>query len=430
MKKPTLSSYFKDRKPSSIRQAQIKFSKRVDQDMVTVVNLAIGNVNLPIHPAMKRRMDNLNFDKPFSAGKVPYTSTKGLQETRDAFMNAISSLNIDVSNLFINITDGGSSAMEIMMLGVCGPGSAKPIMLLDPSYTNYSQFSKRLNIPVINIDRKLNDSGKFESLDINKISQAVEIHSPSAIVIIPYDNPTGQFLNQSTINEIAKICVNNGIWMVSDEAYRPMVFMDEEPSSIWKIPKNIIPKNFHLRISIESASKVWNACGLRIGGIITDNREFHLKSISEYTANLCANNIGQYIFGALAHESKSQIREWYSKQNLYYMELFKSINEGLKKCLPGIIVSEPEASIYCILDFKRIANKTFDSDDFVNFCAEEGSVKINKKIYTVLLAPMKGFYINSDIGKTQVRLSLVEDPFFLSLTPDIIASLFKSYSKG
>ena len=55
--------------------------------------------------------------------------------------------------------------------------------------------------------------------------------------------------------------------MVSDEAYRPMVFNNEEPSSIWKIPKNIIPKNFHLRISIESASKVWNACGLRIGGI-------------------------------------------------------------------------------------------------------------------------------------------------------------------
>ena len=56
--------------------------------------------------------------------------------------------------------------------------------------------------------------------------------------------------------------------------------------------------------------------------------------------------------------------------------------------------------------------------------------KINQKIYTVLLAPMKGFYINSDIGKTQVRLSLVEDPFLLSLTPDIIASLFKSYSRG
>ena len=103
--------------------------------------------------------------------KVPYTSTKGLEETRNAFLNAIAALDIDVSNLFVNITDGGSSAMEIMMLGVCGPGSIRPIMLLDPSYTNYLQFSKRLNIPVISTDRKLNDSGKFDPIDINEISK-------------------------------------------------------------------------------------------------------------------------------------------------------------------------------------------------------------------------------------------------------------------
>ena len=417
-----------DRKPSSIRQAQIKFFKRIDRHKIKVINLAIGNVNLPIHPAMRRRMYNLSSDKPFSNGKVPYTSTEGLEETRNAFLNAIASLDIDVSKLFINVTDGGSSAMEIMMLGVCGPGSVRPIMLLDPSYTNYVQFSKRLNIPVVNNDRKLSESGKFDPLNTNDISRMIGLHRPSALVIIPYDNPTGQFLNQNVINKIAKICVNNGVWMVSDEAYRPMVFNSEEPSSIWKIPKNIIPENLHLRISIESASKVWNACGLRVGGIITDNREFHLKSISEYTANLCANSIGQYIFGALAYESKSQIKKWYSKQNSYYIELFKQINEGLKKFLPGIIVSEPEASIYCILDFRRIADKSFDSDDFVNFCAEKGSVQINQKIYTVLLAPMKGFYSNNNIGKTQVRLSLVEDSFLLSLTPEIIASLFKSYS--
>ena len=61
-----------------------------------------------------------------------------------------------------------------MMLGVCGPGSVRPIMLLDPSYTNYSQFSNRLIIPVINTDRKLNDSGKFDPIDIDKISQTID----------------------------------------------------------------------------------------------------------------------------------------------------------------------------------------------------------------------------------------------------------------
>ena len=65
---------------------------------------------------------------------------------------------------------------------------------------------------------------------------------------------------------------------------------------------------------------------------------------------------------------------------------------------------------------------------FVNFCAQEGAVNIENNQYTVLLAPMKGFYRNSDIGKTQVRLALVEDPSLLSITPQIISTLFKSFS--
>ena len=428
MQEPLISDHFKVRKPSSIRQAQIKFSNRSDKDKVKVINLAIGNINLPMHPAMKKRMLNLSNIVPFSDGKVPYTSTIGLKEAQNSFLKAIESLEIDVSNLFINITDGGSSAMEIMLLGVAGPSPVRPVMFLDPLYTNYLEFSKRLNIQVVNVDRSLDESGKFNPININEISKLVKLHKPSAIVIIPYDNPTGQFLNQKTINEIAKICINNGVWLVSDEAYRPMVFNHEEPSSIWKIPKHIIPNEFYFRISIESASKVWNACGLRIGGIVTDNHEFHLKSISEYTANLCANNIGQYIFGALASESKKQINKWYKDQNSYYKNIFKNLTEGLKINLPGLIISKPEASIYCILDFKKIAYENFDSDKFVNFCAEKGSVKVNKQLFTVLLAPMKGFYTKSNYGKTQVRLALVEDSYLLSITPQIIASLFKSFS--
>ena len=429
MKKPLISNHFRDRKPSSIRQAQIKFSKREDRKKVKVINLAIGNVSLPIYPAMKNRMDNLGMKDPFSKGKVPYTTTIGLEETRKGFLKAISALDIDTSKLFINITDGGSSSMEIMMLGVCGPSSKKPILLLDPSYTNYLQFSKRLNIPVLSTERRLRDDGSFAPLNFKKILEVIEKYKPAAIIIIPYDNPTGQFINQKTINKIAEICINNGVWLVSDEAYRPMVFTKENPSSIWKIPSTIIPDGFHFRISIESASKVWNACGLRIGGIVTDNHEFHSKAVSEYTANLCANNIGQYIFGALANESIDEIKKWYNQQNSYYMEIFKDLKDDLKKELPGVIVSKPEASIYCIIDFKNISNQTFDSNEFVNYCAENGSVKINQNLFTVLLAPMKGFYKEHDIGKTQVRIALVESPSLLKITPSIISSLFKDFSR-
>ena len=140
MQNPLLSKHFKERKPSSIRQAQIKFSNREDREEVKVINLAIGNVSLPIHPSMRKRMEALTKNDMFAKGKVPYTSTVGLKETRNAFLKGISSLDIDVSNLFTSITDGGSSSMEIMMLGVCGTSEKKPIVLLDPAYTNYLEF--------------------------------------------------------------------------------------------------------------------------------------------------------------------------------------------------------------------------------------------------------------------------------------------------
>ena len=105
------------------------------------------------------------------------------------------------------------------------------------------------------------------------------------------------------------------------------------------------------------------------------------------------------------------------------------MKNNLNEELPGIIVSEPEASIYCIIDFKNIANENFDSDEFVNFCAEKGLVEIDQKMFTVLLAPMKGFYKNSQIGKTQVRLALVESVHLLDIAPKIISKLFKAFSK-
>ena len=169
MQNPSLSNHFKKRKPSSIRQAQIKFSNREDRKKVKVINLAIGNVSLPIHPSMRKRMESLSNNDTIAKGKIPYTSTMGLEETRNAFLKAISSLDIDISNLFTSITDGGSSAMEIMLLGVCGPSSKQPIMLLDPAYTNYLQFCKRLDIPVLSTDRILTDNGTFAPLNFDKI---------------------------------------------------------------------------------------------------------------------------------------------------------------------------------------------------------------------------------------------------------------------
>lgn len=112
-----------------------------------------------------------------------------------------------------------------------------------------------------------------------------------------------------------------------------------------------------------------NACGLRIGALVTDNKEFHEKSVAEYTANLCTNVIGQWIFGALAHESKEDLQARYSKQRTYYKGMLESVTNDFKEFLPGIIVSSPDASLYSVVDVRSIAKEGFDVNEFVLWCA-------------------------------------------------------------
>ena len=406
----------------------MEYSNRIDKDSVEVINLAIGNISLPMYPAMLKRMREIG-RKRFADGVVGYTPTVGNEETRKAFLNILQAEGINTSNIYPSITDGGSSAMELMMLGVCGPASKNPIMLLDPVYTNYLEFAKRLAIKVITTSRNINDDGSFASINIKNIEFNIKKHKPNGLVVIPYDNPTGQFLTQNTLNELAKICVKSGIWLISDEAYRPLHYKPHKQSSIWLIDENTIPGITGRRISIESSSKIWNACGLRIGALLTDNNEFHQKAVSEYTANLCANAIGQEIFGALATEPHEKIQNWYKNQRYYYQSILLKLKKDLKKELPGLIISEPEAALYCIVDFKKIADSKFDSLKFVEYCAKRGKIKIKDKFYTLLLATMDGFYSDSKLGNTQLRIAIVETPEKMLLAPKVLSKLFFDYTQ-
>ena len=427
---PSISDHYGKREPSSIRKAQILFKSRQDFSSVKVINLAIGNINLPMHPSMLSRLKGIGEpDSPFANGVVQYTASEGTAECKTAILNSINAeLSINISeDINCVITDGGSQAMELMLLGVAGTSGGEPVMVIDPLYTNYVEFAKRLSIPIVSLERDSNADGTFGDIDTVKIRKKISEDNPNGILIIPADNPTGFQMSQNRINEIAKICVEKDIWLVSDEAYRNIYFSGSGPSSIWQISNTDVPGIQGRRISIESVSKVWNACGLRIGALVTDNKNMYQKVRSEYTANLCANAIGQYVFGAIAQMSSNEIIDWYSTQRAYYSKtIIRLINE-LKKELPGIILSTPGAAIYIVLDFKNITPSDFNASKFIDYCSLNGKVKINSKYYTLLLSPMKGFYNQNSKGKKQARIALVEQESKMRMVPKILSRLLENY---
>ena len=434
MSKPILSAHFESRTPSDVRLAQMEYEERKVKPEA-VINVGIGNVSLPTNPAMQKRMFALGApESPFAKGVVRYTTTAGTDECQNAFKNILKCEGFDISNLFVQVTDGGSAAMELLLLGVCGAAGTgdKPLMVIDPAYTNYISFAERIGRKIVTVRRTLDDNGKFSLPEIDKIEERIKKHNPGALLVIPYDNPTGQFYNHETLKELAKLCVKYNMWMISDEAYRELVY--EEGSklvSIWGVTDAEVPGIEGRRISIETASKVWNACGLRIGALITDSAEFNNRSVAEYTANLCANAIGQYIFGGLAHETKEQIADWCKKIREYYKEQILMVYNGLKSQEPKLIVSSPDASIYTVIDVRNVVKPGFNSIDFVLYCAGEGAVNLNGVETTLLVAPMKGFYnidkSENNPGNTQFRISFVESPENMAKVPELFVKLLRQY---
>ena len=428
---PELSDHFASRKPSAIRQAQILYHQRADKDEVSVVNLAIGNVSLPMHPAMVDRMKRLGDEaSPFAGGVVKYTETVGISEAQRAFLHIIESGGFSIDGLGAVVTDGGSAAMELMVLGVCGPAAERPLMLLDPAYTNYMDMARRCAVRTVSVRRRLGEDGRFPPPDLDELDAAMAEHRPAALVVIPADNPTGQFVTPAAMDALGRLAVKHDAWLVSDEAYRQLHYGGGPASSVWGVDIDGIQGR---RISIESASKVWNACGLRVGALVTDHPELHARAVAEYTANLCSNHIGQYIFGALASVSSDELKEWYATQRAYYQGLMAEVSGGLRTELPGVIVSNPEAALYSVVDVRNIAPPSFQAAEFIAWCAQKGRVDIDGSDHTLLVAPLGGFYgatIPDDPARFQMRLAYVEPPAAMARVPRLFARLFRAFLAG
>ena len=432
-KTPLVSDYFKSREPSVIRAAQIVFSQR--KKPPACINTAIGNVSLEMHPEMQKRMFNLKncCNQSIREGRVMYSSTSGMEETQNAFLNIIASGGFETDGLHVQITDGGSQAMEYVVLGASGKfaGRERPILVFDPTYTNYPAMTERTRRSLVSTTRELRDDGNFTLPDFSEIQEKINIHRPSAMLVIPYDNPTGQFFDKEMMVNLARLSVKNNMWMVSDEAYRFLYYGKKQFTSIWGITDKDVPGIEGRRISIDSASKIFNGCGLRIGAIITDNKQFHDKALFEGTSNLCAPLIDQHIFGALAHLDKKDLQNWYQKQRNHYQPMMQALTDNMKKCLPGIIISKPEAALYSVLDVKNIVKPGFDAMDFVMYSAKKGEICVSGQSTTLLTAPMAGFYNSkngeNNPGKTQLRIAYVESPEKMALVPKLFKELFYQF---
>jgi len=436
----SVSKYFESRQPSEIRKAQLLFEARLRKgSRVKAVNVAIGNVSLKTHPKMLEVYLNPK-DKELREGIWRYSTTQGREAANRVFVNIVRSF-LDENNtpkLFSVADDGSSDLMKIVMLGVCGePGSGeRPLLVLDPAYTNYNAIAVETGRKLVAVRRVLHKDGRFSDVEPKTVEEVILRHKPGALLIIPYDNPSGQLMRQEVINEYAKLCVKHRIFLISDEAYRGLYYTDDRASTVWNVTNKEVPgiEEAEIRISLETMSKVFNACGLRMGALVTDNEYFCKQAVASRTTYLCPDVLAMHIVEGLEGLGKEELQEWVEEQRRYYGRILKKQFDGFKKLMPEIMVSKPEASIYYVVDVKNIAKYGFNAEDFVKYCANEGSVEINGEEMTLLVSPMAGFYNvkegEKNPGTTQMRVACVAPEKEMELVPKLFVELFRKYENG
>lgn len=338
------------------------------------------NIGQPDLPTPKVGLDALkNIDRKL----LEYSTPEGYLSYRKKLVDYYRKFNINVEADDIVITCGGSEAVQIAFMACLDPGDE--IILTEPLYANYLGFAIPAGIKVRTITTKIEDGfalpavEKFEEL-INERTKAILICNPN--------NPTGSLYTPEEMTQIRDMVKKHDLLLFSDEVYREFVYTENpyiSAGSLEGIEQNVV--------ILDSVSKRYSECGVRIGALVTKNKEIRDTAIKFCQARVSPPLVGQIVAEASVDTPEEYFREVYDE----YVERRNCLINGLND-IPGVFSPTPMGAFYTVAKLP-----VDDSDKFCSWCLERFSYENE----TVMMAPASGFYITPGAGHNQVRIAYV-----------------------
>lgn len=338
------------------------------------------NIGQPDLPTPQVGLDALkNIDRKL----LEYTTPEGFPSYRKKLVDYYRKFNINVDADDIVITCGGSEAVQIAFMACLDPGDE--IILTEPLYANYIGFAIPAGIKVRTITTKIEDGfslppvEKFEEL-INERTKAILICNPN--------NPTGSLYTPEEMIQIRDMVKKHDLLLFSDEVYREFVYTDIpyiSAGSLEGIEQNVV--------ILDSVSKRYSECGVRVGALVTKNREIRDTAIKFCQARVSPPLVGQIVAEASVDAPDEYFREIYDE----YVERRNCLISGLNE-IPGVYSPTPMGAFYTVAKLP-----VDDSDKFCSWCLSDFSYNNE----TVMMAPASGFYITPGAGRNQVRIAYV-----------------------
>jgi len=363
--------------PASPIRKLVPYAEAAKKAGRTVFHLNIGQPDIETPELMLKAIHN------FSHKVIEYSHSAGMESYRRKLATYYYKCGIEVDYTQIMITTGGSEAIAITIMTCFNEGDE--IIIPEPFYANYNGFGCLAGVVVkpITSDIKtgfaLPPISKFEEL-ITKKTKGIMICNPN--------NPTGYLYSQNEIEQLGALAKKHDLFLLVDEVYREFCYDGKEHFSVMRLKG--LEENV---IMLDSVSKRYSACGLRIGAIVTRNKQVLEIALKFAQARLSPPTVAQ-----VASEAAVDVpQEYFDKVEAEYVNRRNTI-VGLLNKIEGVFCPMPSGAFYCFASLP-----VDDADKFCQWLLEE--FEYNGE--TVMLAPASGFYSTPGLGKNEVRIAYV-----------------------
>ena len=384
--------------PSSPIRKLAPLAVAAKKEGVKVYHLNIGQPDLP---TPQKGLDAL---KAVTRKTLEYSPSEGYPGLREKLVGYYNKYGIDVKAEEIIVTCGGSEAILLGFLTCLDPDDE--IIMVEPGYANYISFAKTAHLTVKTVTSRIEDG--FKLPPVEAFEEAITPRTKAILLCNP-SNPTGYVYTPEELQKIKEIVVKHDLFLFSDEVYREFVYNGKPYLSAMQlgIPDNVI--------MIDSVSKRYSECGIRIGMLVTHNKLVHDTVMKFCQARLSPPLLGQIVAEASIEGTEEYSKECFDEYKARRDFFIKGLNE-----IPGVYSPMPEGAFYTVASLP-----VEDAEDFCRWLLTD--FRLNGE--TVMMAPAAGFYSTPGLGKNQVRMAYVLKEEDLAKALKVLRAALEAYKK-
>lgn len=334
---------------------------------------------------------------------IEYSHSAGNESYRRKLAEFYRRLGIQVEYTDMLVTTGGSEAVSFALMSTVNPD--EEVIVPEPFYANYNGFSVAAGVKVVPVTASIKNG--FALPPVEEFEQLITPRTRGIIICNP-NNPTGYLYSQKELETLGRIVKKHDLYLFSDEVYREFCYdgkMHFSAMGLQGLGQHVI--------MMDSVSKRYSMCGVRVGTLVTRNKEVIATALKFAQARLSPPSFGQ-VAGEAALETPPA---YFEEVHREYTARRDFMVEALNR-MPGVICPKPSGAFYTVVHLP-----VDDADKFAQWILSD----FHHNNQTVMVAPASGFYSTPGLGKQEVRIAYVLKREELAMAMETLAEALKVY---